>query len=67
MHLEAHLHFCQCKSQTKKCKTATKPTHQRHRKQLTTKQRQTEHQLVTAPIQNAGFRAPKTVLWLINH
>jgi len=51
----------------KKSKRATKPTHQRHRKQWTTEQRQTEHQQLTAPTQKAGFRVPKTVLWLIKH
>ena len=29
--------------------------------------RWTEGQLITAPTQKAGFRVPKTVLWLIKH
>jgi hypothetical protein len=39
------------------------PTHQRHWKQWTTEQRQTERQHLTAPTQKAVFRVPKTVLW----
>jgi hypothetical protein len=39
----------------------------RHCKQWTTEQRQTERQHLTAPTQKAGFRVPKTVLWLIKH
>jgi predicted lipase len=35
--------------------------------QQTVKPRQKEGQLVTAPTQKAGFRVPKTVLWLIKH
>jgi hypothetical protein len=35
--------------------------------QRTAKPRQKEGQLVTAPTQKAGFRVPKTVLWLIKH
>jgi hypothetical protein len=30
-------------------------------------QRQAVHQHLTVPTQNAGFRVPKTVLWLIKH
>lgn len=40
---------------------------QRHRKQWTTEQRQTERQHLTAPTQKAGLRVPMTVLWLIKH
>ncbi len=29
--------------------------------------RQTEMMAITAPTQKAGFRVPKTVLWLIKH
>jgi hypothetical protein len=54
--------FANAQTTAKKSKRATKPTHQRHRKHWTTEQRQTEHQLVTAPPQKAGFRVPKTVL-----
>jgi hypothetical protein len=49
----------------KKSKRATKPTHQNSSKQWTKEQRQTERQHLTAPTQKAGFRVPKTVLWLI--
>jgi hypothetical protein len=37
----------------------------RHRKQWTTEQRQTEHQLVTRVWQKWRFSAPQTHLWLI--
>jgi hypothetical protein len=67
-HLVAHLHFLPtAQTNAKKSKRATKPTHQDSSKQWTTEQRQTERQLVTAPTQKAGFRVPKTVLWLIKH
>jgi hypothetical protein len=39
----------------------------RQQKIWTAAQRQTERQPVTAPTQKAGFRVPKTVLWLIKH
>ncbi len=40
---------------------------QTHCKQWTDKQRQRERQHLTAPTQKAGFRVPKTVLWLMKH
>ena len=64
---QAHLQFTKANAQTKNCKRACFANAPRHCKQWTTEQRQTEHQLVTAPTQKAGFRVPKTVLWLIKH
>jgi hypothetical protein len=56
--LVAHLHFfADSQINAKKCKRATKPTHQDSSKQWTTEQRQTERQHLTAPTQKAGFRA----------
>jgi hypothetical protein len=55
--------FANAQTNAKKSKRATKPTHQDSSKQLTTEQRQTEHQQLTAPTQKAGFRASQTVLW----
>ena len=59
--------FAETQTNAKKCKRATKPTHQRHRKQWTIEQRQTERQQVTAVWQKWRFSAPQTVLWLIKH
>ncbi len=59
--------FSYAQTNAKKSKKATKPTHQDSSKQWTTEQRQTERQHLTAPTQKAGFRIPKTVLWLIKH
>jgi hypothetical protein len=47
--------FANAQTNAKKPKRATKPTHQRHRKQWTTEQRQTEHQQLTAPTRNWRF------------
>jgi hypothetical protein len=55
-HLVAHLYFFQTqKANAKKCKRATKPTHQDSSKKWTIQQRQTEGQLVTAVLQKSGF------------
>jgi hypothetical protein len=43
------------------------PNAQTQRHSSTDKPRPKEGQLVTAPTQKAGFRVPKTVLWLIKH
>jgi hypothetical protein len=40
---------------------------QRHCKQWTDEQGQTERQHLTAATQKAGGRVPKTVLWFIKH
>jgi hypothetical protein len=57
--------FANAQTNAKKSKRATKPTHQRYRKQWTTEQRQTEHQQLTAVWQKWRFCAPQTHLWLI--
>jgi hypothetical protein len=57
--------FADTQINAKKCKRATKPTHQRHLKQWTTEQRQTERQHLTAVWQKWRFSTPQTHLWLI--
>ena len=47
--------FSNAQTNAKKSKRATKPTHQRHRKQWTTEQRQIERQHLTAPTKNWRF------------
>ena len=54
-----HLQAAQADTQDQACKRVCLPNR--------TTTRQTEGQLVTAPTQKAGFRVPKTVLWLIKH
>jgi hypothetical protein len=49
--------FADTQINAKKYKRATKPTHQRHRKQWTIEQRQTERQQVTAVWQKWRFSA----------
>jgi len=65
--LVAHLHFLPTQKPNKKMQKSYQAKAPRHCKQWPTEQRQKEHQLVTAPTQKAGFRVPKTVLWLIKH
>jgi hypothetical protein len=62
-----HLQATQANAQTKACKRVCLPNRTDTATQRTDKPRQTEGQLVTAPTQKAGFRVPKTVLWLIKH
>jgi hypothetical protein len=59
--------FADTQINAKKCKRATKPTHQDSSKQWTTEQRQTERQHLTAVWQKWRFSAPQTVLWLIKN
>jgi len=47
--------FSTAPTNAKKSKRATKPSHQDSSKQWTDKQRQSEHQLVTAPTKNWRF------------
>ena len=67
MLLVAHLHFFPTQKPNKKMQKSYQANAPRHRKQWTTEQRQTERQHLTAPTQKAGFRVPKTVLWIIKH
>ncbi len=59
--------FLQRTDQRKKIQKSHQANAPIHRKQWTTEQRQTERQHLTAPTQKAGFRVPKTVLWLNKH
>ena len=63
----AHLQFFQ--THKAKQKTAKEPPSQRTTtRQWTDKQRpRKKNEGITAPTQKAGFRVPKTVLWLIKH
>ena len=63
----AHLQFFQ--THKAKQKTAKEPPSQRTTtRQWTDNQRQRKkNEGITAPTQKAGFRVPKTVLWLIKH
>jgi len=65
--LVAHLQFFQ--THKAKQKTAKEPPSQRTTtRQWTDKQRpRKKNEGITAPTQKAGFRVPKTVLWLIKH
>jgi hypothetical protein len=65
--LVAHLQFAQVTTQTKNCKRATKQTHQDRLKWTDKPRSKKNNEGITAPTQKAGFRVPKTVLWLIKH
>jgi len=61
------LQATQASPRAKACKRVCLSNRSDTATQLTDKPRQKEGQLVTAPTQKAGFRVPKTVLWLIKH
>jgi hypothetical protein len=62
----AHLHFfADTQTNAKKCKRATKPTHQDTAKWTENYTTEKKGEVLTAPTQKAGFRVPKTALWLM--
>jgi len=65
-HLVAHLYFfATAQSISKKSKRATKQPHQRQRKWTDEPRKKKNNEGITAPTQKAGFRVPKTHLWLM--
>jgi DNA replication ATP-dependent helicase Dna2 len=59
--------FFNAQTNAKKIQKSHQANAPRHCKLWTDKQRQRERQHLTAPTQKAGFRVPKTVLWLIRN
>jgi len=62
----AHLHFFSTQRPTlKKSKRATKQPHKDRPKWTDKPRPEKNNEGITAPTQKAGFRVPKTVLWLM--
>ena len=64
---QAHLQFAQANAKTENCKRATLPTALTQRLWTDKPWTGKKGEGITAPTQKAGFRVPKTVLWLIKH